>query len=261
MKFKINLNPNPGAPYFTVSEHEKSYDKKPHNTEDNLTISEKLLRELFVVPEEFRISFHDCLEKKNALNNFKWIIIQDNPVDGVNRALDFTDSDTHPALLDISYSFPHSMSNSSAFDGLLIDPNASLGIPTGFIILFTKAGIQLPKNQFEANPKQIFVMRKVLEDYAARGLELLIRESNYKAAVLYQLIENDKNLESLIDKKNKSKTMISLKCDFNFVTKLKKLGYVFTYQNHEKSALITLANYPTHSKEMVEMLSDRISIV
>ena len=260
MNFKINLNPYPGASYFTADEHARAFKKKPQIVEDNVELSEKLLRTLFAIPDEFRISFHELSIKKDVLDYFRNVILQDDPVEGICNSMENEDSDTHPALLDVSYSFPQPFSL-IGFDGLRIDPNASLGIPTGFFILFTRAGVQLPENQFKPNLKEGFVLRYVLEDYQERGLAMLVRESNYKAAVLYQLIENNKNLESVADNKNKSKTMISMMCAFDFVSKLERLGYDLTTKNHGKKVIITVANYATHSKEMVEMFSDRIALL
>ena len=83
---------------------------------------------------------------------------------------------------------------------LIIDPNASLGIPSNLFFFFSQKGSGESMQKFESvpilkNSGQLFVLDKVVSDYVEKGKELLLRESNYKFAVLNQTIENSPHLK------------------------------------------------------------------
>ena len=89
----------------------------------------------------------------------------------------------------------------------------------------------------------------------------LLRELNYKAAVLNQMIENSNYLNFVTDKKYRSKTMITAECKLKFLEEIDNMGYMVGTHRISQKFMITIANYPTHSKELVEMFSDRIATI
>jgi phosphoserine aminotransferase len=109
--------------------------------------------------------------------------------------------------------------------------------------------------------QSMYIMNAVLNDYQEKGSEVLLRESNYKAAVLYQLLETSKNLEPLANKAERSKTTITAICESGFLLYIQKLGYDVESHPVEGKQVLTIANYPTHSKETIEMFADRIAVL
>jgi len=87
---------------------------------------------------------------------------------------------------------------------------------------------------------------------------VLIGESNYKAAVLYQLIDSNDNFKAVTYRKNRSKTMVVSKVAEESIYKMYQIGYEVLVHNKNGNSKITIANYPTHSKELIEMFVDRI---
>ena len=166
-------------------------------------------------------------------------------------------------MLDLSYSFPQILNEYSDYDYLVIDPNASLGIPVDFFMLFYKYEFIQVSDSFslihtEKYPSQIYLLNKVISDYTDKGMKLLVRESNYKAVVLNSLLENSNYLKAIAKKSERSKTVISAECDSSFLVNIEKMGYELEVYFKDGKVNITIANYPTHSKELIEMFSDRI---
>ncbi len=264
MKFKINFKPNPGAPYFTVNDHVKSFDPKVHkNSIDYFEQSEAHLRNLFKIPSGF--NFNICrLENKHLLMNLvEEEIVKDDPATGLDNAVDFQIIESRKVLLDMSYSFPQVEIDKSNFDMILIDPNASLGISTSFAVVFSKdksLGFQdIIQDQHEKEfIRDAYLLCNVLSDYAEKGSELLLRESNYKAVVLNLMIGNNQYLKPIVDRSSRSKTMIMAECEDGLYNNIASMGFVVASHRVANKLRITIANYPTQSKEMVEMFSDRV---
>ena len=168
-------------------------------------------------------------------------------------------------ILNLSYYFPQITGYFVDFRSIFIHPAASLGIPTKFAFAFSKVDDDKMAN-LSANvlngaddQKSIYLMSAVLGDYLEKGWEVLLRESNYKAAVLYQLLEASKNLELIAAKTERSKTMITAVCEPEFLPRILKLGYEVESFLKDGKRVLTIANYPTHSKEAIEMFADRIA--
>lgn len=114
------------------------------------------------------------------------------------------------------------------------------------------------------NVLDIYLLGKVAEDMNVKGLDMIRRETNYKAAVLYHCINEHPYLEVFI--KNtayQSKTTIVAKTKDSsqkIIEKLSELGLVIGsgYGKH-KDEHIRIANFPTHSKEQIELLVDQLN--
>lgn len=268
MKFKINLKPYPGAEYFTVHQHKRVYDPIKHNkAEIYMEQLQQNIRSLFGIYEAYKFDILHLNLKKRLYEKEKssfQIIVKDDPVSGIERSLDAMQSSDKSSVLDLSYSFPQLDQDYSNCNYLLIDPNASLGIPTDLILLFYRNDSANFIKDFEVNmiadyQQQIYLLQKVISDYTEKGMILLVRESNYKAVVLHQLIESSTFLKPIANKNKRSTTMVSAECDPVFLDKIEKMGYEVEVYAKDGKSIMTIANYPTHSKELVEMFSDRIS--
>lgn len=267
MKFKINLKPYPGADYFTVHQHKRVYDPVNNNKTDIYPdLLQQNVRALFGISEAYKFEILHLNVKKHlhelVIDSLQ-IIVKDDPMSGIDAAIDAKQiSATHSAL-DLSYSFPQKLQDYSHYNYLIIDPNASLGIPTDLVLLFYRNDSIEIVNKFMLKDAseylpQIYLLHQVISDYVEKGMDLLVRESNYKAAVLNQLIENSRYLKPILNKIDKSKTMISAECDHWLLDKIEKKGFEVEANRIDAKVIITIANYPTHSKELVEMFSDII---
>ncbi len=270
MKFKINLKPYPGADYFTVHQHKRLFDPiKNNKAEIYLEQLQQNVRKLFGISEDYKFDILHLNVKKHLHekeNESFQIIVKDNPVSGMETPGDAMQSSNKSAVLDLSYSFPQLVQDYSNYNYLLIDPNASLGIPTDLTLLFYRNDSANFIKDFKVNmiadeKQQIYLLHKVILDFTEKGMALLLRESNYKAVVLHQLIESSAYMKPIATKNNRSKTMISAECDPSLPDKIEKMGYEVEVYAKDEKTIMTIANYPTHSKELVEMFSDRITML
>lgn len=123
----------------------------------------------------------------------------------------------------------------------------------------------LKKHQTPDTPNvlNIYLLGKVVEDILTIGKERIERETKYKAAVLYQAIEqhsglspfvknpSNRSLTTLVAGGEKAKLIRSALAEKDII-----LGGGYSpYQDEH----IRIANFPTHSKEQIEMLADLIS--
>ncbi len=121
------------------------------------------------------------------------------------------------------------------------------------------------KHQTPETPNMLFIyiLGKIVQDMLKFGMKRLRNETIYKATLLNQAIENHHAVSHFVDsKEHRSKTTIVAKTEkaeaFKsfFTTKGIILGdgYGPHKENH-----IRIANFPTHSKESIEMVCDLLS--
>jgi len=119
------------------------------------------------------------------------------------------------------------------------------------------------KNQTPETPNVlgIYLLSKVIEDFIRRGIGTLRKETEYKAAILYQLLDHHPLLSPFVKSKNaQSKTVIVVESGeqtAEVVKHLEKSGIQpgEGYGEFKKSQL-RFANFPAHSKEQFELLVD-----
>ncbi len=119
------------------------------------------------------------------------------------------------------------------------------------------------KNQTPETPNVlcIYLLSKVVEDFLRRGVNVLRQETDYKAALLYQALENHPKFSPFITNKNsRSKTVIVADCGEHtsfLANQLEQLGILpgDGYGEFKKTQL-RFANFPAHSKEQYELLVD-----
>ncbi len=115
------------------------------------------------------------------------------------------------------------------------------------------------------NVLDIYLLGKVAEDMNTKGILQIRRETTYKSAVLYQALEASKTMTPFIkEPKHRSRTVIvgAMEEGTNeqVLSKLEKSGFVIGkgYGAH-KQHHIRIANFPTHSKEQIELIADLIA--
>lgn len=107
----------------------------------------------------------------------------------------------------------------------------------------------------------IYTLAKVSADMLEKGLLAIRREIDYKSAILNRAIESHPQLHHFVKNEvHRSKTVKVMQTDFDssiLIDFLKKKNvHVGTGYGSYKSGQIRIANFPTHSKEQMEMLVD-----
>ena len=124
---------------------------------------------------------------------------------------------------------------------------------------------QADKNQNPCTPNSIgiYILGKIAEDMNRRGAKAIRSEINYKSALLYQTLEGHEHFElSIQSKKFRSKTVSVANCSngsAEVIEAFKEKGmFIGSGYSDKKSSQIRIANFPTHSKEQVELLCDSL---
>lgn len=122
------------------------------------------------------------------------------------------------------------------------------------------------KNQTPETPNVlgIYLLSKVVEDFNRRGVNLLRKETEYKATLLYQALEQHSLIKAFVkDKKFQSKTVIVAESGSHTENLTKFLSERGLYPGDGygpfKKTQLRFANFPAHSKEQYESLIDRLA--
>jgi phosphoserine aminotransferase len=122
------------------------------------------------------------------------------------------------------------------------------------------------KNQTPETPNVlgIYLLAKVVQDMLRRGLPTIRKETEYKAAILYQALTNHAMLKPFVGEELwRSKTVV-VAASGTYTEQITKFllskglapgdGY-----GPAKSHQLRFANFPSHSKEQFELLVDTLS--
>ena len=214
---------------------------------------------------------------------------------GVSLSIDFINQfrQTNPnslIVVDAVSSLPYLQFDYSKIDSVFFSVQKGFGLPAGLGVWIVndrcmakaeqllarghKIGTyhSLPfylqnakKNQTPETPNVlgIYLLSKVVEDFLRRGVSSLRKETEYKAAILYNTLETHPLLSPFVKGKgSQSKTVIVAHCGEHLsrvVNHLEQLGILpgDGYGELKKSQL-RFANFPAHSKEQFEMLVDNL---
>jgi len=140
------------------------------------------------------------------------------------------------------------------------------GLPIGTYHSLLSLAAQAEKFQTPETPNVlgIYLLNEVMRDMLDKGLDIIRRESKYKAALLYQTLMNSANFNPFVaDEKYRSETVVvaetntaSEKIVNDLLAKRLVIGKGY---GPYKGSHIRIANFPTHSKEQIEMLTDFLS--
>ncbi len=122
------------------------------------------------------------------------------------------------------------------------------------------------KNETPETPNilGIYLLGKVCEDLLFRGKKMIENDTIYKATILYQALEaNPKFNPFIASKATRSKTVIVAECEggnSGILEVLANNGFIVGKgYGAYKTDHMRIANFPTHSKEQVEMICDLIA--
>jgi phosphoserine aminotransferase len=123
------------------------------------------------------------------------------------------------------------------------------------------------KNQTPETPNVlgIYMLSKILQDFLRKGVDAIRRETEYKAAILYQALEQHPLLSAFVQDKNfQSKTVIVANCREHTERLTKFLQQRGLYPGDgygpSKKTQLRFANFPAHSKEQYELLVDSLTL-
>ncbi len=109
----------------------------------------------------------------------------------------------------------------------------------------------------------IYLLAKVSSDMVRRGIKNIRSETDYKATILYQTLQQHPNLQAFVkDKSFQSKTVIVAESG-EFTKPITQLLHEKGLQPGDgygaaKATQLRFANFPTHSKEQFELLVDTL---
>lgn len=117
---------------------------------------------------------------------------------------------------------------------------------------------------YATNVIGIYLLSKILDDFINTGLPMIRRDANYKAALIYHLLDNHSVLKPFVNLAEcRSKTVVTAKTSMPsnelFAYLAKKKLILGTGYGEYKFKHLRIANYPLHSKEQFEMLVDLIN--
>ncbi len=111
------------------------------------------------------------------------------------------------------------------------------------------------------NVLNIHLLAQITSDMLNRGIQMIRSEIKYKAAIFYKMIEAHSKINLFVkDKTLRSDTIIVLNTNehttdlINFLESKKLI--IGTGYGKMKNTQARIANFPTHSKEQFEMLTD-----
>lgn len=120
------------------------------------------------------------------------------------------------------------------------------------------------KNQTPETPNSlaIYLLGKITEDMNRMGSKRIINDTTYKSAILYQAIADHPHLDTFVTSKTHlSKSTIVAKTAKKalFADSLLEKNLVLgSGYGAYKEKHIRIANFPTHSKEIIEMICDSL---
>jgi phosphoserine aminotransferase len=121
------------------------------------------------------------------------------------------------------------------------------------------------KNQTPETPNvlAIFLLAKITADFVQRGITSIRQETNYKAALLYQALENLSIAKPFVkDTTLRSNTVIVAETGEHTSKIVKALEPHALYPGDgygkAKATQLRFANFPAHSKEQYELLVDSL---
>lgn len=248
-------------------------------------------------PEKSEVAFGKGFGELIQINNNPELIAvtHNETSTGVSMPLDviYKLKEAHPdALLavDAVSSLPFPDFNYNLLDTVFFSVQKAFGLPAGLGVwmvnekciakadLLASKGLSIgsyhniPSLQAHAvkfqtpetpNVLFIYLLGKVVNDMLRRGISTIRKETEYKATLLYQELQNHSFLKPFIQEQAiQSKTVVVMDCGDHTerVTKHLQAKGLYPgsgYGSFKKSQL-RFANFPTHSKEHYELLVDSL---
>lgn len=110
----------------------------------------------------------------------------------------------------------------------------------------------------------IYLLGKVAEDMNTKGMDMIRRETAYKAAVLYQAYQQSSYLDPFVKEsaqRSRTTTVATIETPFEKLHDyMSSKGFIIgAGYGKYKNDHMRIANFPTHSKEQIEMVADYLT--
>jgi phosphoserine aminotransferase len=144
----------------------------------------------------------------------------------------------------------------------------SKGFYTGSYHSLQSLLMNAKKHQTPGTPNVlgIFLLGQIIKDFLSKGIQTIKNETEYKAAVLYNCLDNHPTIKAFVDDKNwRSKTVIvaNTGAQTESITKALSAKGFFPGDGYGelKKSQLRFANFPAHSKEQFECLVDLLNLI
>lgn len=121
----------------------------------------------------------------------------------------------------------------------------------------------IAKNETPETPNMlgIYLLGKVAEDMNYKTIEVIRKETAYKAALIYQILDKHHKFKAAVEPKFRSQTVLVAEGTAQdikeFISKCEKENIIIgTGYGKFKDTQMRIANFPTHSKEVFEKVAD-----
>jgi phosphoserine aminotransferase len=299
----VNFTPGPSQLFYTVEDHVRQAFKNgipslSHRSKEFESIYAAVkggLQELLGIPPDFHIFFTGSATEiwERSVQN----LVEKNSAHFVNGAFSKRyfeiagqlGKTTHKVESPFGSGFTDSVTLAGNTELIALTHNETstgVSLPMSFVNSFkaekiSKAGgpigtyHSLPtllanekKNQTPETPNVlgIYLLSKVIQDFNRRGIQIIRKETEYKAAILYQAFEVHGLAKPFVqDKAHRSQTVIVAECGDNtqkIAEHLAKVGlHAGEGYGEKKKSQLRFANFPTHSKEQFELLVDTLATI
>jgi len=117
---------------------------------------------------------------------------------------------------------------------------------------------------YTTNVLDVYLLAKVTADMLEKGIDVIRREATYKSSLLQHMVNEHPDLTHFVNQtelRSKTVTVANSISDSDYIiNELSKKGLVIGNGYGDlKSKQIRIASFPTHSKELIEMLVDEIN--
>ena len=116
------------------------------------------------------------------------------------------------------------------------------------------------------NVLAIYLLNKVIGDMLEKGIDKIRMESKYKSAILYHLLESKTSIQPFVKTKDWRSETVIVASSGDLTDKILQELYqrsmvVGSGYGAFRPEHIRVANFPTHSKEQIEMLVDALDSI
>ena len=265
MPMKLNFQVYPGASYLSFwshlieakkmgLEHLSVGSEAYHQLYDTCQVN---LQELFDPEKQFHIAIVDHI----------WPIIEQ--LDALDAVLPFVDKDTgsvpgvksNAGVIDMTGVLPHySLKQVARADLAFTSVNQSLGIPlNGYLVFIPVTSTLSVVHEYPVNPILLYLLERQIQELLFLGTGQIQRDTTYKAALINQLVNGTNGLDFVeSNKANRCDTLLVFRADSAMMDLKKNLEKKHILIDMTENGKVALANYPVHSREQYEMLTDAI---
>lgn len=278
----INVQPGPSQLFHSVRDHVRQALKlripelSPATNEarELVQYTARQLRELLAIPDTHHIIF--LPETSSLIDDNETQLLSRHHTDEGGTSLD---ADLLTSLrrnnvdkliaLNVSLAWPHASIPFELVDTVYLDFHFGFGLPAGLGAAVANdrwiERHQRTQRFFEAlhpalNLTWVSVLSGVVGDMLSRGIPTIRRETEYKATLLYHMLDQHPVLQPAIAQKAvRSRTVIAIRA--NDVRQVEAELRKHAISAGFRGDLMILANFPSHSKEQYERLTDILSAI